>query len=432
VRADSVLQGLQAKGFSGVVLVAKNDSVILSKGYGLANRATRSPLTPSSVIQIGSNTKDFTAVAILQLMERGKLVLSDSIAKFLDGVPPDKRGVTVEQLLRHRGGFPQSIGRDWDRVSRSEAVAEAMATPLLFPPGTGRQYSNTGYALLAAIIEIVSGTSFDQYVQDNILTPIRLHDTGLHLPRFDPARAAHGYRDGQDMGTFLERQAAPDGGPYWHLRGNGGMLSTVGDMYRFYQVLMGDPRPILTPASRDIMFQPNAPSVLAGSDGTFFFMYGREPDARLETIIVSNATDYPAPQVRQQLMQVLAPARASMAVERVGSPAPAGSRIPDTPAGRAAREYLQVYAEGDTTKIRRFLETRVVRRPDDTRTIDQRVAAFGSMHQQMGELSVVGAAGAGDNEVTVSARSADGIVTLTFTVEPQAPNRIIGIRIQAG
>jgi CubicO group peptidase (beta-lactamase class C family) len=452
-RADSLLGSLVGKGFSGVVLVAKNGVVILSKGYGLANRATKSPMTSSSVIQIGSNTKDFTAVAVLQLMERGKLSLTDSIGKFLGAaVPSDKRGVTVENLLRHRGGFPQHIGGDWDRVSRDSAIREAMAAPLLFAPGADGQYSNTGYSLLAAIIELVSGTTYDRYVQENILAPIGLHETGLHLPKFAPERAAHGYRDGQDMGTFLQRQAAPDGGPYWHLRGNGGMLSTVGDMYHFYQVLMGDSRPILTPASRNIMFQPDAPSMLAGSDGTYFFLYGREPAEHLEFIIVSNATDYPAPQARQQLMNVLW-AGERMVVE-TGGPGRSGTRMidtargsqraiarptdpgvvtfPDSPAGRAAREYLRVYNEGDSVQIRRFLESRVVRRPDDTRTIDQRVTAFRAMNQRMGRLTLLSVVPANDNEVAISARSTDGIVSVILTVEAETPNRIIEIRIQQG
>ena len=106
--------------------------------------------------------------------------------------------------------------------------------------------------------------------------------------------------------------------------------------------------------------------------------------------------------------------------------------FPETPVGRAAREYLRVYNEGDTVRIRQFLEARVVRRPDDTRTIDERVAAFRAMHRQMGDLTPLRVTPSGENELTISAHSSDGVVTIVFTVEREAPNRITGIRVQQG
>ena len=112
-RADSMLTQLQAGGFSGVALVAKDGHVVLKKGYGLANRETHAAMTGNSVIQIGSNTKDFTVVSILQLQERGRLSLDDSIPKYFANVPPDKRGITIRQLLLHRAGFNQHMGADW-------------------------------------------------------------------------------------------------------------------------------------------------------------------------------------------------------------------------------------------------------------------------------------------------------------------------------
>jgi Beta-lactamase class C and other penicillin binding proteins len=122
VRVDSVLNAAAKEGFTGVALVEKNGQVILKKGYGMANRAESIWMTPATVVQIGSNTKDFTAVAILQLVERGKLRLQDSIGKYFDGVPEDKRSVTILQLLRHRAGFPQHLGPDFDSVSREQEV----------------------------------------------------------------------------------------------------------------------------------------------------------------------------------------------------------------------------------------------------------------------------------------------------------------------
>jgi hypothetical protein len=212
----------------------------------------------------------------------------------------------------------------------------------------------------------VSGISYDEYVRDNILKPLDLHETGLLLPQFDPKRVAHGYRDGQDAGTFLERPHAPDG-PYWNLRGNGGMLSTVSDMYRFYRALMAD-GPLLKPATRDIFYHPDRGSVLAGSDLTFFFFYSRHPVLGVDAILVSNSTDLPAARARDELdaavgagppggLRAGGPAM-NVAVDTSRSSRAAGGgriggsdrdvagldapiTIPDTPAGKAVRKYLQ-------------------------------------------------------------------------------------------
>lgn len=100
-RADSIMRAAEARGFSGVVSVVKDGSLVLEKGYGLANRAERIPFTPETVVQIGSNTKDFTAVSILQLQARKLLALTDSLGKFFPSAPPDKRAITVFQLLKH-------------------------------------------------------------------------------------------------------------------------------------------------------------------------------------------------------------------------------------------------------------------------------------------------------------------------------------------
>ncbi len=193
---DSAMRDAERKGFSGVVRLEKDGAVVLEKGYGKANRATGSAFTPSTVVQIGSNTKDFTAVAILQLQERGRLKLDDTLGKFLPGAPGDKSGITLMQLLNHSAGFPLGLGGDFEPVTRDELVSNAMKYTLPFKPGAGRSYSNTGYAILAAIIEKVSGKSYDAYVRDNILSPLGLQHTGFLLPGFTQTQVAHGYAPG--------------------------------------------------------------------------------------------------------------------------------------------------------------------------------------------------------------------------------------------
>lgn len=191
-RLDSALHALEAKGFSGVIRVDRDGATILEKGYGLANRAERRRFEPTTVVQIGSNTKDFTLVALLQLQARGRLDMRDSLAKYFPEATGDKRNITLAQLANHRAGFPIGLGGDFEPLGRAQFLDAAFRRPLSFTPGTREQYSNTGYSILAAVIEKVSGTTYDEYVRANILEPLGLKNTGFLLPTFDarPVRAA--------------------------------------------------------------------------------------------------------------------------------------------------------------------------------------------------------------------------------------------------
>lgn len=311
-----------------------------------------------------------------------------------------------------------------------------MKAPLAFPAGSSRKYSNIGYSLLAAIIEKLSGTSYDQYVADHILKPLGMKATGLLLPHFDPTRLARGYRDGEPQPTFLERPHAPDG-VWWNLRGNGGMLSTVSDMLTFYRALMSD-GPLLKPASRNIMFHPDEPQVLAGSDLTYYFFYTRAPRAGLELFLATNSNAFPAPQARGLLDQ-------AFGLQGPGGPGGRGGGapgalanapavgLPDTPAGRGVKRYLEVFAHNDADTMRAFLRDEVVQAADDHRTLEERVARMQSMRSDLGGLVPVQIVSASEQEITVKARSPQqGEVTMVFTVEAKAPWRIVQIRIAIG
>jgi CubicO group peptidase (beta-lactamase class C family) len=135
----------------------------------------------------------------------------------------------VAQLRDHTAGFEEYSGGDFDAVTREPFTAHMMASILRSTPGAAEHYSNPGYGLLAVIIERVRGTSYDEYVRDAIITPLGLTHTGFLLPKFDRTRISHGYNAAGDEGIIIEKAHAADG-PYWNLRGNGGMLSTVGEM----------------------------------------------------------------------------------------------------------------------------------------------------------------------------------------------------------
>ncbi len=119
-RIDSYLTAGVVNGFSGAVLVAKNGAIILNKGYGLANKKEGIRNTPTTVFDIGSNTKQFTATAIMKLVELGKLKTTDRLDSCFDGLPSDKRDITVHQLLTHSAGLIDTVVNDFDHVARDE------------------------------------------------------------------------------------------------------------------------------------------------------------------------------------------------------------------------------------------------------------------------------------------------------------------------
>lgn len=443
-RADSVLTALQAEGFSGVALVARNGEVILQKGYGMANRAAGTRMSPSTLVQIGSNTKDFTVVAVRQLELEGKLRLADSITRYFPDVPADKRGITLQMLMRHRAGFDRHLGGDFEAIDRETMIARALRAQLLFAPGDSTSYSNIGYSLLAAVIEQVSGKSYDQYVRDHITGPLGLRETGF--TGLDPARVAHGYDGERDVGGILDRPHAPDG-PYWNLRGNGGMVSTVGEMHRFYTALFTTER-LLPAAVRDQHFNPRAGAMLAGSDMVSFFLYNRVPGSGYEIILATNSAQTRGPRVRQALAQALGlpqpggpgvqietteagPRPAGGARPRIETTAQEGLEFPQTPAAAAARRHLGAFNSGDAERMRAFLQEFAA--PNPERSLDERVQGYRSIYEQVGFLRPLAIDASTDTQLTLRVRSAvQGELQLIYTVEPQAPHRLVSVQIEAG
>jgi CubicO group peptidase (beta-lactamase class C family) len=253
-KLDQFLGALADWGLSGAVLVAKNDHVVLAKGYGLADREKKIPFTPATVVSVGSITKQFTAAAILKLKMQGKLQVTDPIGKYLPGVPADKAAITLHHLLTHSSGLESDFGGDFEKVNRDEIIKRALASKLRTTPGQRYHYANAGYSLLAAIVETVSGQNYEAYLHENLFVPAGMNQTGYQLAKWRQEDIAQGYQHTERYGTILERPWAADG-PYWNLRGNGGIHSTLGDMYRWHLALEGDK--ILSSAERDKLFTPH-------------------------------------------------------------------------------------------------------------------------------------------------------------------------------
>lgn len=212
------LTRLERFGFAGIVAVTQNSVPTFVEGYGLADREADLPWNPATVSTIGSITKQFTGAAILRLQEQGKLSVQDPITKYFEGVPPDKRSITLHQLLTHSSGIVDlEDAGDFDAIERQEFIRRAMEQELAFPPGEEYDYSNAGYSLLGAIIEQLSGVSYETFLRREILIPNSLYETGYQQPFWGKGRLAQGYTDDGRWGTVLERPFGEDG-PYWVLR----------------------------------------------------------------------------------------------------------------------------------------------------------------------------------------------------------------------
>jgi CubicO group peptidase (beta-lactamase class C family) len=250
---DLYLSRLEALGYSGGLAVVRGGETVLLKGYGQADREGGVPMRPDSVFNLGSITKPFTAAAILRLQELGKLKTSDAVSRFFDGVPEDKAGITLEHLLTHSSGLESDFGPDYQPTTREEYARRALDSKLRFAPGQGYEYANSGYSLLAAVVEKTTGKDYEAALGELVLKPAGMTETGYKAPRWAPERIAHGYQDGEDWGTILDRIQDP-GAPFWALRGNGGLHTTLADMVRWNAALQGDA--VLNAASRESYVRP--------------------------------------------------------------------------------------------------------------------------------------------------------------------------------
>jgi CubicO group peptidase (beta-lactamase class C family) len=229
---------LRTNNFSGVILVAAGDRIVLHKAYGQASIEHGVPNRPETRFQIASVSKPFTAAAIMLLAEQGRLDLRAPLSAVLPGYPNGDR-LTIHHLLTHTSGIPNiNDFPEYEEIQRrphspAELVAHFRDRPLEFEPGSRYAYSNSNYNLLALIIERASGSDFGSFLNSAILAPLGLRATGHHgsaaqiIPNIATGYAPAGAID-------LERAAYLD----WSVKtGNGSLYSTAGDLLRFIRAV---------------------------------------------------------------------------------------------------------------------------------------------------------------------------------------------------
>lgn len=195
---------------------------MLIEGYGLADPTTGVPCSSETLFDIASAAKQVTAAAILTLVESGELALDDPIAKYLPGVPSHADKMTIDHLLTHTTGMPRSAGGGHGDDLEAAVRAYFSERPTR-PPGEQFEYWNGGYALLAGIVEQVSGQVFEDYVQEQLFQPAGLlHTDFIETARVDPARLARTREPGHKLTTDYIKG--------WGYRGMGGVLTSAHDL----------------------------------------------------------------------------------------------------------------------------------------------------------------------------------------------------------
>ena len=242
----------QAQAFSGTLLVARDGRVILRQAVGLADREWNVPNAPDTRFRLGSLTKQFTAAAILQLAEQGRLSIDDPISKFYADAPAAWSKVTIKHLLTHTSGIPTytAIPGFFARDSRwphtpDEIIRLTRDKPLEFEPGSKFAYDNSGYIILGWVIEKVSGQSYANYLKAHIFGPLGMKGSGYDVSEEILPRRASGYSYGPlgwRNAAYLDMSV-----PY----AAGSLYSTTGDLLTWEEALFGGK--VISPASLKLM-----------------------------------------------------------------------------------------------------------------------------------------------------------------------------------
>ncbi len=228
--------------FTGTVLVTEHDKIIFEKGYGMADREWSIPNTPDVKFRIGSITKQFTSMLVMQQVAKRSIKLDGHISDYLPYYRKDTgEKITITQLLNHTSGIPSYTGmpKFFEDVSRNyyapeDFVKKYCSGDLEFEPGSKFHYNNSGYFLLGAILERVTGKKYDALLEDNILAPLSMKDTGYDLWATILPKRASGYQEdlvGVSNAPYLDMSL-----PF----SAGSMYSTVQDMYKWDQALYTD------------------------------------------------------------------------------------------------------------------------------------------------------------------------------------------------
>ncbi len=304
----------------GAVIVIQDGQILHKAGYGLADLEGGVPITPESIFHLGSTGKQFTGLAVMMLAEEGRLNYDDPIGQYLPELARFGDGLTIRHLLHHTSGIPDyhedgELSEELFDLAEMPTNEDALALlsemgELRFTPGEEFFYSNTGYEMLASLIERVSGQPFPTFMQERVFDPLGMKDTFSqpNPDRLADPKVAHSYIfDGDQIEAY-------DSDPLDYLVGSGSIYSTLEDMYLYDQALYTDElvkQSTLAEAFKPMLLNDGTESnygfgwelgTLSGEryvahEGAwlgFVSFYARFPDQRLSVIVLLNR-DYDLP-----------------------------------------------------------------------------------------------------------------------------------------
>jgi CubicO group peptidase (beta-lactamase class C family) len=253
-KIDSFLNSFYKSGsFNGNVLIAEKGKVIYKKSFGFSNETTKEKLNDNSIFELASVSKQFTATAIVILKEKGKLNYEDKVSKYIPELS-NYSNITIRNLLNHTGGLPDYMEVmdstfDKNKIATNKDIISTFAKlkpQVLFEPNTKWEYSNTGYALLASIIEKVSGMSYGEYLHKAIFKPLKMTNTFVYRRRYAPKKITN-YAYGYVYSKSLKKYVLPDNTKeanivVWldGIVGDGTVNSTIIDLLKWDRALYAD------------------------------------------------------------------------------------------------------------------------------------------------------------------------------------------------
>ncbi len=241
---DEYLKGLSLFGFSGTVFIGQGDEILLNKGYGFRNYEKKLPMLADTVMSIGSISKQFTAVGIMKLADMGEISIGDTLDKYFDDVPQEKKGITIHHLLTHTSGINDQVGEntpdDFDYILKEQFIKLYISSKLRDNPGEKFSYSNVGYSLLAMIIEKVTNKSYQEFLLKDLFEPLGIKQAGWFSdPKWTDDNSIYYYKNGENMGSIQSWSGSwsPEKS-YWAILGNGGVCISNPDLYIWIRALM--------------------------------------------------------------------------------------------------------------------------------------------------------------------------------------------------
>ncbi len=334
-RLEQVAQSYTAgNAYMGTVLVVDGDKVLLDKGYGMADLGWGNANAPDVKFHLGSLTKQFTAALVLLLQEDGKLKIDDPVSKYLPDTPKTWENITLAELLGHTSGIPNFTDLKEFGVWRmsphtvDEELTFFKDKPLDFEPGSKFAYSNSNFEVLGAVIEKVSGKKYVDMLQERILTPLGMKDSGLDTDELILPRRAQGYMQGKD-GLVLARSESMT--VPWAA---GSMYSTTGDLLKWEHGLFGGK--VLNADSLKAMTTPGKGNYglgvfISDKDGVKVVDHGGGiegfnthlayvPEKRIAIVVLGNVNGGAPGQMGGQLLDVVLGKPVTLASERKAVP----------------------------------------------------------------------------------------------------------------